>query len=109
MVSAAYLRLIGRTQEETAVAVGVSDKTIWTWENERGDWPAAVQDARKRWLSGLSGQARETLSKALKDAASGKLALDVLERLDPDLLPARMRHEIVGDLPTIEVKLTDEP
>jgi transcriptional regulator with XRE-family HTH domain len=108
MVSAAYLRLLGHTQEQAATAVGVSERTVWTWENERADWPEVVQEAKERWLSGLAGIARDTLQKALKDAQNGKLALDVIERLDPALLPARMRHEIVGDLPTIRFELADD-
>ena len=106
MVSAAYLRLLGHTQEQAATSVGVSERTVWAWENERTDWPDVVREARKRWLSGLAGTARDTLHKAIRDVQNGKLALDVIERLDPDLLPARMRHEIVGDLPTISIELT---
>ena len=106
MVSVAYMRLHGYSQADAADAAGVSERTVWTWEHERADWPEAVQTARDRWLSGLAGQARSTLKAALKDAANGKLALDVIERLDPALLPAKMRHEIIGDLPTITVELT---
>ena len=109
MVSAAYLRLLGHTQEEVATSVGVSPRTVWTWENERADWPEMVEEARTRWLSGLAGTARDTLHKAIRDANNGKLALDVIERLDPALLPARMRHEIVGDLPVVRFEmLTDD-
>ena len=107
MVSVAYLRLHNYTQEEAAIAAGVGERTVWRWENERADWPEIVQEARDRWLSGLAGLARSTLKQALKDAQNGKLALDVIERLDPALLPARMRHEIVGELPVIRVELTD--
>lgn len=107
MVSVAYLRLHDYTQEEAATAAGISERTVRTWENERGDWPEVVQEARDRWLSGLAGIARSTLKTALKDAQNGKLALDVIERLDPALLPAKMRHEIIGDLPTITFRLTD--
>ena len=106
MVSAAYLRLLGHTQEDVATSVGVSPRTVWTWENERADWPEMVELARSRWLSGLAGTARDTLHKAIRDVGNGKLALDVIERLDPALLPARMRHEIVGDLPSISIELT---
>ena len=108
MVSVAYLRLLGATQEEAATAAGVGERTVWRWENERADWPDVVQDARDRWLSGLAGIARDTLLKAIRDKSNGKLALDVIERLDPALLPARMRHEIVGDLPPVTFILTDE-
>jgi transcriptional regulator with XRE-family HTH domain len=108
MVSVAYMRLHGYSQSDAADAAGVSERTVRTWENERAEWPDAVQAARDRWLSGLAGQARSTLKAALKDAQNGKLALDVIERLDPALLPARMRHEIVGDLPPVHFTLTDE-
>ena len=108
MVSAAYLRLFDNSQKDTADAVGVSERTIWAWENERADWPDIVQEARARWLRGLAGIARKTLKKALADAQNGKLALDVIERLDPKLLPARMRHEVIGSLPAIRFELTDE-
>ena len=108
MVSVAYLRLLGSTQEEAATAAGVGERSVWRWENERADWPAVVEEARTRWLSGLAGVARETLLKAVRDANNGKLALDVIERLDPALLPARMRHEVVGDLPPVNFILTDE-
>ena len=109
MVSVAYMRLHGYSQADAADAAGVSERTVWTWENERADWGDAVQTARDRWLAGLAGQARSTLRAALKDAQNGKLALDVIERLDPALLPARMRHEIVGDLPVVRFEmLTDD-
>ena len=98
---------VGSTQEEAANAVGCCDKTIRNWM-AREDWADAERDAHKRWLTGLASTARFTLGKALEDKSNGKLALDVIERLDPALLPARMRHEVIGELPPITFTLTDD-
>jgi len=51
-VGAAYLRLLGRSQAETAVAIGVSERTIRRWET-RVEWPQAIKEAESRWTKNL--------------------------------------------------------
>jgi DNA-binding transcriptional MerR regulator len=93
-VSAAYLRLLGATQSEAAKGVGCSSRTIRRWEREVL-WLEAVQEAKRRWLSGVENAARVALLRALQEPDAGLFALRVLERLDPRLAPPgkQPRHQ----------------
>jgi hypothetical protein len=64
-VSAAYLRLLGHTQVETAKAVKAGERTILRWESE-DSWPAAQAEARSRWLQGCDSLAMRALVNGLK-------------------------------------------
>lgn len=97
LVSAAYLRMLGATQDEAATAVGRTDRTIREWESDAELWAQARAEARTRWLSDLSDKARKRLLESLDKPENGDLALKVLERMDDALLPAKQRAEHTGE------------
>lgn len=99
IVSAAYLRMLGSTQAQAAKAVGRSPRTLRRWESA-SSWAAAREEARRRWLAGLTDAARRTLLDSVRQGEDGRLALAVLERLEPELAPAVQR--IAGRLELVE-------
>ena len=84
-LSVAYLRTLGSTQEEAALAAGVDRRTVQRWEGSSW-WPEVRREAADRWLSGVVGRARHALLRALAEP-DGNLALKVLERTVPQLAP----------------------
>ena len=84
-LSVAYLRTLGSTQEEAALAAGVDRRTVQRWEGSSW-WPEVRREAADRWLSGVVGRARHALLRALAEP-DGNLALKVLERTIPQLAP----------------------
>jgi hypothetical protein len=95
VVSVAYLRLIGHTQAEAAIAAGRSERTIRNWEADTELWAAAREEANSRWLQATTDAARRTVLKAV--ARNADLAFRILERLDPELAPPKQRHEHGGE------------
>jgi hypothetical protein len=93
-VAAAYLRMMGLTQGDAANAVGRSKRSVAEWEADKTTWALAREEARQRWLGDVTDAARVSLLKNLKEANSGMLALQVLERLDADLAPAKQRLDM---------------
>lgn len=98
-------RLLGATIKEAAKAHGLSESTIRGWEKRA--WFGAAQDrARKEWFSGLTGKSLQSLEAHVEK--DGKLALQVAERLVPELAPAPQALEIRGLLARLDVdKLPD--
>jgi len=92
-ILAAYLRMMGATQLDAARAVGRSIRTIATWESRKDHWALALAEARKRWLVDLEHASRAALLRTIKDG-NGLLALQVLERIDPELAPAKQRLDV---------------
>jgi hypothetical protein len=92
-VLAAYLRMMGATQADAARAVGRSLRTISGWESLKDQWALALEEARKRWLIDLEHASRAALLGTIKEG-NGMLALQVLERLDADLAPAKQRLDV---------------
>ena len=84
-LSAGYLRLLGHTQAEAANAAGVDARTLGRWESCSW-WRGIQSEAADRWLAGAVGMARRALLRAL-EAPDGRLALQVLERIVPELRP----------------------
>ena len=90
-MSVAYLRTLGSTQEEAALAAGVDRRTVQRWEGSSW-WPEVRREAADRWLTGVVGRARHALLRALNEP-DGNLALKVLERTVPELAPTeRVAH-----------------
>ena len=93
-LSAAYLRMLGATQQQAAKTVGIGERTLRRWEAD-DLWGRACDQARGRWLHGMEMCARGALLDALRDDSDsvrrGFLALKILERLDPDFAPPRRR------------------
>lgn len=91
VVSVAYLRMIGHTQAEAAGAAGRNERTIREWESDTALWSAAREEARGRWLQEVTDAARRSVLKAA--GRNADLGLKILERVDPELAPARQRVE----------------
>jgi hypothetical protein len=93
-VAAAYFRMMGYTQAATGTTVGRSERTIQDWEADKLTWAQAREDARQRWLGELTDTARVTLLTTLQEGPHGFLALQVLERLDSALAPAKHQLDV---------------
>ena len=101
-LSVAYLRLLGGSQAEVASAVGCHASTVLRWE--QCEWWAEVRrEAAARWLEGLTARARRGLETAV--TTDGRLALQVLERLVPELAAPRLTVGISAD--TTYEEMTD--
>lgn len=96
LVSAAYLRIMGATQNETAKGVGRSLRTIQLWEAQKELWQAARAEARDRWLSDVVDASRSTVLKAVR-SGNAELGFTIIERVDDELAPPRQRHEHTGE------------
>jgi hypothetical protein len=92
-ILAAYLRMLGASQEAAGVAVRRSERTVFDWEHH-ASWPLAREEARQRWLSDLTDASRKALLDSIRGGA-GDLAFKVLERVDRDLAPPahRLQHQ----------------
>ena len=99
----AHLRQLGCSQSEAAKATGVTTRTVGRWE-ACSWWPDVQREAAERWLVGLAARARRGLEGAVSE--DGRLALRVLERLDPALAPLRMRVAVGYDIDVRQ--LTDD-
>ena len=84
----AHLRQLGYSQSEAAKATGVTTRTVGRWE-ECSWWPDVQREAAERWLEGLTAKARRGLEGAVLE--DGRLALQVLERIEPALAPPHRR------------------
>jgi len=105
-LSVAYLRTLGSTQEEAALAAGVDRRTVQRWEGSSW-WPGVMQAACDRWLKGVVGLARHALMRAL-DEPDGRLALQILERVIPQLAPTE-RVANTGAIAKLDfASMTDE-
>ena len=105
-LSVAYLRTLGSTQEEAALAAGVDRRTVQRWEGSSW-WPEVLYEASNRWLSGVVGRARHALLRALAEP-DGHLALKVLERTVPQLAPTE-RVANTGAISKLDfASMTDE-
>jgi len=94
MVAAAYLRIMGATQEAAASSVGRSAKTIYNWEQDER-WREAREEAADRWMCDLTDASRKAV---LDSVCKGNayMGLSILERVDARLAPAKQRLEHSG-------------
>ena len=108
MVSAAYLRIIGHTQKETATAVGRSERRIRDWENSV-HWPGAQAEARARWLDEAGDAARRAVLKSIS-AGNAMLGMDLLSRIEPALSgKQKVEHSgIPAQQVNVHVNVTDQ-
>ncbi len=90
---------------EAAKEHGISVNAIRTWQ-KREWWGLAQEQARKEWFGGLTGKSLKSIEAHVEK--DGKLALQVAERLVPELAPAPQAMEIRGLLARLDVdKLPD--
>jgi DNA-binding XRE family transcriptional regulator len=101
-VLAAYLRMMGGTQQAAAAAVGRSERTIRDWEADRPSWIVARDEARQRWREELTDASRLALLNTIKQG-NGYLALQVLERTDDDLSPRKDHVDISGTIKVVRL------
>lgn len=86
----AYLRMMGKTQIDAGHAVGRSERRVQEWEQQKVLYAEAREEARKRWLGELTDASRVALLNTIRDG-HGVLALQILERVDEELAPAKQR------------------
>ena len=94
-VSAAYLRLIGLSQEKAAEGAGCSERSIQDWEHCSW-WPDVVEEARKRWLDKVTRLARGGIVESLESkegGVKGTMARYVADRAVPEMKPPRLGVE----------------
>jgi len=100
-VSAAYLRILGASQDRAAEEVGCSPRSIRSWEKSEW-WPDARQEARDRWLQGNDQTCMLTLTNAMREG-NAKVAMWWADRRVPELLPpavqAKIEHTGAGGAP----------
>ena len=90
-VAAAYLRALGATQQEAAMGVSCGRRTLRRWEAQAW-WPKAMKEACDRWLNDVIAASRGSVLKNIR-AGDAAMALTILERTEPRLLP-KSRSEI---------------
>lgn len=95
-VSAAYLRMLGNTQEVAGKAVGVDERTIRRWESDPEMWERARAEARARWLNDAADAARTAVLNSLK-MGNADLGKWMLERVETALAPPKQKHELAGE------------
>lgn len=95
MVSAAYLRIMGATQEEAANAVGRKARTLREWEADSESWAEARAEAANRWMSELIDASRISVLAGAK--TNPDMGMRILERVDPRLAPPKQKHEHGGE------------
>lgn len=93
-VHAAYCRMCGKTQEETAQRVGFTARTIRNWE-AADSWSDACDEARDRWMQDLIVEARSAVLQAVKNGDMIR-GLQILERVDDELAPPAHQVEHSG-------------
>ena len=87
----AYIRDMGGSQKQAAVAAGVSERTVWTWENEKPDlWKRAREEARELWASDMDGAARARVLTAVRDEDDTQTAKWWLEKTDSGIRQAKL-------------------
>ncbi len=104
-VKVARDRLLGATVKEAAKEHGIAESMVRSWE-KRAWFGLAQETARKEWFGGLTGKSLKSIEAHVEK--DGKLALQVAERLVPELAPAPQAMEIRGLLARLDVdKLPD--
>jgi DNA-binding XRE family transcriptional regulator len=84
---AAELRIVAAaTQVETAQAVGVTERTIRSWEAS-DDWKEAANEARQKFMLRIAALTRAQLIKSLED---------------PEQAPQTARHLALKILPELQ-------
>lgn len=96
-VSAAYLRILGATQEESARGVGRARRTIQLWEADKENWAAARAEAEDRWLANLKHASMKTILENVS-AGNAVIGMQVAERLIPALAPPKHKVEHSGHI-----------
>ncbi len=93
-VAAAYLRMQGKTQEETAAGVGRSRRTIYELEQDTSMWEIARAEARALWMNDTEDAARRAVHDSIS-LGNAELAWRFLERVDQQFEP-KQKHELSG-------------
>lgn len=94
VVLAAYLRMMGFTQEKAGAAVNRAERTVRVWEADRELWRKAREEAKARWYEKATDAARQSVLKGV--GRDPELGFRFLERVDPELAP-KQKHEVTGE------------
>jgi hypothetical protein len=95
VVLAAYLRMMGHTQEEAGAAVNRAERTVRVWEADKELWEKARQEGRRRWYEEAADAARQSVLRGVR--RNPELGFRFLEKIDPELAPPKQRHEVTGE------------
>ena len=109
VISVAYLRLTGSTQEQAALGAGCGERTIREWETCSW-WPEAEAEANRRWLRGMDARARDAINRAFGDPDQyAQTARWWGERRIAELAPPKQRTEHSGKVGLVDAReLTDQ-
>ena len=95
-LSAAYLRLIGATQEQAAKGAGCSERSLHGWE-KCSWWAEIVAEARQRWLRKGDALAMHSLLKAFTDPHEyAQHSRWWADRRIKELKPPKLQTELTG-------------
>lgn len=94
-VAAAYLRMMGHTQEEVGASVGRHPDTIGGWEKHE-TWPLARAEARDRWMADAEDASRQAVLGSIR-LGNAELGKWFLERTVDQLAP-KQKHEHSGEI-----------
>jgi len=99
VVSVAYLRLLGATQEQASISAKVSESTIHDWERSEW-WRQAQFEANQRWLSDVDSATRHALLKNVTQRTDikerGNMARYIADRRIPEFKPPKNQTEVSG-------------
>ena len=95
-ISAAYLRLLGATQETAAKNVGVKERAICRWEGSDW-WPQAVAEGRHRWLQTGDSSCMRSLVQDMNRKDDATTARWWADRRIPEFAPPKQRATHSGD------------
>lgn len=104
-ISAAYLRLLGATQETAAKQVGTTIRAICRWEGSDW-WPQAVAEGRHRWLQSGDSSCMRALVTDMNRKDDATTARWWADRRIPEFAPPKQRVTHSGDKENpLEVKV----
>ena len=92
-VASAYFALLGYSQATIAKKIRRTPRTQQMWRKE-DDWPEIEQEARTRYLRQIAGYGRRAIKRGMTKQDGHWFALNILERIDKDLVPAKQRHAL---------------
>lgn len=97
VVASAYFALLGYGQKTIAKRLNRTTRTIQLWKHHEM-WPECMAVAKEKFRLTLAGYARRAVRRGLGEKDGGWLALQVLERFEPEewMAPAQ-RLKLMGD------------
>ena len=91
-VVAAYMAMMGHTQQEIGQTVHRTARTVYNWTKEPC-WPTHRTETVDRWMKDVINASRKAILDQLR-SGDGNLGLKILERVEPALSPAPQRVDV---------------